>query len=435
MNPLSWIFGKKTPPTPLLEDFSKSASFDPARLFDEAYYGTKFRTVSFLHPEIAGLSIRREALHTPWNNRWMVTEVREQAPRADQDGASEQTRILSEGLPFFAAVRDIASFECNQQGLGGYVSDSRVTRETLGTEHYQAFAEREGIIFDVEGVPHPTLRGEIVTGATFTSEAKKRARAFKRGDAPSRHFETILAAILEVPAPYHEDGRMQTESLFKKLKYTALTKDFLSHLKKMHVISELCFDRKIWKDAQKCIMSTLPEDFYYQRIFDSRRLDDEDAAWALLKILSTIHTADNAVKQTPAVYIEQETDACLKIINDMKDEDKKETKEALTKIVMIFNFIFHLLGARQALRAMTNDDTGNAAATMAGLESYLARAERSCRNAGVPEDTLWQIRATACNEDLKVPAVLNELIAGLEKTIESENRETARMKTALTGPA
>jgi hypothetical protein len=108
----------------------------------------------------------------------------------------------------FDMVRHLSEYETGQRKLGYNVTEDIADR--LGTQYYRAFAEREGIVFDLRaGEPHPTLNGTIATAGHFAPGAEEKARAsftvpamaaFEKGHVvfqfDEKGYEDALAALL-----------------------------------------------------------------------------------------------------------------------------------------------------------------------------------------------------------------------------------------------
>src|SRR5262249_6290084 len=80
---------------------------------------------------------------------------------------------------------------------------------------YKAFARREGILFDRDGLPHETRDGEIVTSGSFDRKETDVLRSEYRPPQPS--FKPDFAAASEgdiaaalMPVPAAEPGALET---------------------------------------------------------------------------------------------------------------------------------------------------------------------------------------------------------------------------------
>jgi hypothetical protein len=169
---------------------------DPSRLetlrkqFSVAKRGTFCRTVAFksaVGGDALGVT-HLQAVEDPNTFRWMLQEVTAQPNMVNENlpvGATiDRRRTRASGLTFFEAVESLGNFERLQDSRGN-VPDGQ-TAEQLGAEHYKTFAEAEGIVFDLNGRPHPTQQGMIVTDGDFMPGAEKSAIANYKEPLPDR---------------------------------------------------------------------------------------------------------------------------------------------------------------------------------------------------------------------------------------------------------
>lgn len=193
--------------------------------FARAVFGTKCRTLSFRHPEMdKGRASFCKAMEMP-DGTWSVFEHKEEL--AANETALVRPRKLAQGLAFFAAIEKLYEFENGQKQIG-FVSCGPNPEKI---PHFQAFAEREGIIFDINDKPHPTHEGEVVTEGVFTQEALDRARAFYRHQPEElARISHENAAVFTAPAG--ADGPAQLDKILASQKNVAALRAFINELDK-----------------------------------------------------------------------------------------------------------------------------------------------------------------------------------------------------------
>lgn len=123
-----------------------------------------------------------------------------------------------EKMDFPSAVKAMARFE-NELLSGERLTGP--TKEELGDRHYQAAALREGIMFDAEGMPQPSVNGVPLDGSVFEDDFCERAAAAHQAGKPPQARETSLLEIA---------GALGTGNLMDVLENIATLKRFLKEL-------------------------------------------------------------------------------------------------------------------------------------------------------------------------------------------------------------
>lgn len=122
-----------------------------------------------------------EGTQDPKTAQW-ITRIVIEAINLSGDGAPlgakvQQFITLDNDLRFADAIAALSKYEHGHIASGTLsVPDDII--DNLGKNHFITFAENNGFIFDINGTPHPTLNGEIVTDGIFAKDAIARARAF-----------------------------------------------------------------------------------------------------------------------------------------------------------------------------------------------------------------------------------------------------------------
>lgn len=177
---MKWLSFTRKENTQSLLAAPEAAPYDHAlrARFSQAAYGAFFRTRAYKPPVLAEIDsdtdrVWREATYVP-DFGWLLRNVyRYRGP----DGAvwDKSARINPDrGVDFFEAVKSLSIFENTTDSHSGVEAEPDEVKQ-LGHTHLRAFAEREGLVFDVNGVPHVTANGFIVTDGVFPSDTQARA--------------------------------------------------------------------------------------------------------------------------------------------------------------------------------------------------------------------------------------------------------------------
>jgi Protein of unknown function (DUF1566) len=159
------------------------APADPAAIlkgrFKEAVHGDFFRTVAYAIPgdPQQEKSEWLEARRADYGPGWQVLRMT-RIFIGSADTPLIQQDILSKGqtLTFYDAVESLAKYEATQLSLG-YVRREEAQAMFAPHTYVRTFAEEEGIVFDVDGVPHPTRPdGRIPGNGFFPADAYEKAR-------------------------------------------------------------------------------------------------------------------------------------------------------------------------------------------------------------------------------------------------------------------
>lgn len=150
-----------------------SLPLEKRRVYDQnrgAFHGTKFRTCRFDQGgELLG-NLYMKALLTG-DGKWTVFAVSETGAEGPQGEPSTATEIKKQGLCFLEALDYCARWEAVERYQALHLPVDPDEQGKLGFDHYWMFGEREGLIFDQNGLPHETRNGEIATGGSFANKA------------------------------------------------------------------------------------------------------------------------------------------------------------------------------------------------------------------------------------------------------------------------
>ena len=154
-------------PESLLEAFKDAA-------FGYLCQTSRFRPANSAENETL---VWRKAVRMPGNRdgkNWSVFEIRQKAhqylaPAKPVNTENQTSREVARELSFFDAIENLALFEQSPFTDPGvdYAKEECEPSASAGGLYFKDLAAIEGIIFDLEDMPHPTVNGEIVTNGTF----------------------------------------------------------------------------------------------------------------------------------------------------------------------------------------------------------------------------------------------------------------------------
>jgi hypothetical protein len=149
--------------------------------FNDAVFGTSCRTLAYkpLNDSSQTNAIWRKAVrlpHNPDDKKWCIYEIKEKniqhknTQRAVETPNQEMT-IINSATSFFEAIESLALFE--QSPFANPQTQYEQTgkeAQSLTQTYYKTLANIEGIIFDLDGNPCPTLHGETIVAGNYASE-------------------------------------------------------------------------------------------------------------------------------------------------------------------------------------------------------------------------------------------------------------------------
>lgn len=142
--------------------------------FKNAVYGNRFRTLAFINALDDPATADKEwleAFKMPGQGWKVKCAIFHHGEITGEPAVNYKT--LRGAFTFLEAVEKLAAYEETNKTLNKEACD-KPSAEELGYSHVRAFAEREGIAFDLSGQPHPTKSGMIVTDALFPANAQEK---------------------------------------------------------------------------------------------------------------------------------------------------------------------------------------------------------------------------------------------------------------------
>jgi hypothetical protein len=238
-NNLLRIFGRASDKATLALPAPESDKLiNATRKFEKARFSDRCRTISFLN--VSGNSEFLTGQADAKSGQWTIRKVTEE-PNITGDAKpvgepSLSFKTIKEDMSFYDMIKYCSTYERGQIALN--IPQTGDTENTA--DHFQDIAEREGLIFDVSGAPHPTLNGEIITDGTFAKADIERLRAYSKKNSarffdgndlishfinPVQKMNLSLASVTEKSAALNvvhdtteslEDTRKILECLFQK---------------------------------------------------------------------------------------------------------------------------------------------------------------------------------------------------------------------------
>lgn len=157
-------------------------------------HGTWCRTRKFRGASGIETEYMEAYLQPGSKTKWTVNRV-----NVKQKGEDEllSSRPVQKDLSFQDALKFLAAFETSQVKLYGAPKDEAEEPAALGERHYVTFAEREGVVFDKNGVPHMPDHEFAVPEGDFNKldldrAAKARAEA---ADLPRPDPDALLSEL------------------------------------------------------------------------------------------------------------------------------------------------------------------------------------------------------------------------------------------------
>lgn len=135
--------------------------------FQKARYGVTFRTQAFPGP-VEGEREYYRALATSLDmGQWDIHRVIERDVQMESSvypvaTPNQAVRVVKSGLGFFNALEYLARYEVTKAE-----EPLPPSKQALGREHYVRFAMLHDIIFDLQGMPQPTIAGHAAVSGDY----------------------------------------------------------------------------------------------------------------------------------------------------------------------------------------------------------------------------------------------------------------------------
>jgi hypothetical protein len=214
-NILNKIFFRNTSGSlPALPEAESRLPTELIKNFNDASFNTSCRTQAFRKISTDSQSdiVWRKAVRIPSNSeghKWNVYEVKEKNIQNDSMSQSTATpnhnvKLISKELSFFEAIENLSLFEeCPFANPDQPHEHIGITVEELDTHYFKNLAHIEGIIFDLQGFPYPTVDGEVICEANYSAvEIKKLQKVMQqRNDRKINIDETFIETLMSKDLP------------------------------------------------------------------------------------------------------------------------------------------------------------------------------------------------------------------------------------------
>lgn len=192
--------------------------------FARAVFAGECRTLAFPSGRDDGATVYFVAKAA--DNTYARWTIQKAVQKAATDGGETPVTLKTvfEKLDFFDAVEQLAKFETGHPALNGV--EPLGTKADLGRLHFEKLALAEGIVFDTDGLPHPTEDGRILTDGEFSPEMLRHASQIgDRSDFAAGWQKTVIDRIAAGVA-----GGSTFEGLMSARMEAVLLREFLSNI-------------------------------------------------------------------------------------------------------------------------------------------------------------------------------------------------------------
>ncbi|WP_435641967.1 hypothetical protein [Micavibrio aeruginosavorus] len=388
-----------------------------------ANHGDRCQTLSF--QTSLGAVEWRTGQQDPFTGEWVIRKHTEE-PNLSGSAASVgeptiKTMTLHEGLSFFQAVTILSEYERGQ--LAMTVLPVNEASE-LGDNHVVAFAEREGIAFDTNGVPHPTLNGEVVTDGSFTKSALERARAFSR--TQSAFFKAgnndVLSQLLS-SAPRAET--LFDDVMNKSEAYSTLKK-FLTAVEDIETLTISALEKTPLKDTEKNFILDVRRDKFEEPIkypaSQGHKVSDTKATTNIIRIMNDQN------QYTPRAALD-------KLFENMAQHAKKLDQnfrnDYFSKGTKALRLYFDLTVARH-LSALDRATQDSYAIDVTKIRRNVETLETRFKDMGGSEDEVWRVKSTIIDPNApSIQHAMKPFITQLNTLLKNVEKEIAPLKKVI----
>lgn len=206
-------------PEPLEE--KEPSLIDKARdQFKCAHYCNEFRTIAFIHPFMPD---RQEYLRAICDDdkgaSWVLSIVRTEENDA-QGPATSLLPPMKTGVNFLEAMEEVAIYEQGEHKRGAVPVQSA---EDLGDLHYRRAGKVEGLIFNMQGAPRPTWRGQVVVPDDYPPDVWDHVNV--RPDLAALSRDTVASTIRRMTCSMTAQHVAETEKISFSEHYQRLLGD------------------------------------------------------------------------------------------------------------------------------------------------------------------------------------------------------------------
>lgn len=388
-----------------------------------ARHGDRCQTLSFTTS--LGAIEWRTGQQDPFTGEWVIRKHTEEPNLSSSTAAvgepTIKTMTLHEGLNFFQAVTILSEYERGQLALTVLPVNEA---SELGDNHVVAFAEREGIAFDTNGVPHPTLNGEVVTDGSFTKSALERARAFSR--VQSAFFKAgnndVLSQLLS-SAPRAET--LFDDVMNKSEAYSTLKK-FLTTIEDIETLTLSALEKKPLKDTRQDFILDVNRDRFHEPLeypsTHGREMNDAKATQNIFRIMKekSQYTPRSALHK----LFEHTTHYAAQLDRNFKNDYFSNGAKAV-RLYIDLTIARHT----STLDRATQDSY---AIDVEKIRKNVEVFESRFKNMGGTEDQVWRVKSTIIDPNApSIEHAMKPFITQLNTLLKNMEKEIAPLKKAI----
>ncbi|MGZ9097655.1 MAG: hypothetical protein ACXW30_05100 [Micavibrio sp.] len=352
--------------------------------FEFARHGDKCRTLPFLN--VTGDTEWFSGQQDPVTGQWAIRKNVElpniAGQAADIGEASLKIKTLKDGLSFFDAISELSVYERSQLARGVIAAEDAAS---LGESHFTAFAEREGIVFDTDGAPHPTLNGEIVTDGTFTKAAVERASSYSRKHSPyfTQGGNDILSKLI---APTIKADSVFTEALKKSADFSRLQL-LINDVEDMATLIKCLFEKKLFVDQKTNALEekkdNIKQIFEYSTSYGHHSKDHKG-------LKTVVGVMDRTGKKDSQAAFKTLILRAQTNIQELSLE--QYNNRALAQNIASIELYFELLSARY-LASLEKSGYSGYAEKVQNIERTTNAFESRFKSLGGSDDDLWRVKS------------------------------------------
>ena len=389
-----------------------------------------------------------EGRQDPKTNKW-ITRIVIEAINLSGDGAPlgakvQQFITLDSHLDFMDAIAVLSKYERGHIASGTLSAPDDII-DNLGKDHFIPFAESNGLIFDINGIPHPTMNGEIVTDGIFAKDAIARARAFytKAPGAirPANFFITTQSNT-------NANTTQMIDTTIDLMVALSNANELYNHIIALTEVTRIIFQNPDWgKIASKNIYLLKYDSTSINEVrVDYRRYGDSVQGDRINTDLTFLcqfmskngrlfepHRDKSKLARLCDVYYSVIDEGCrVACLLGLMDDQKNQIVKNFETIRLYAN-VMHLRGALEQLANSPNDHhqrmLNEIKSAIPGLQ------ERYTALSGTP-DTGWKIGSTLFDDQIPdISPVFTELTNAAETVCTLLNRRLEQAKNqVISGP-
>lgn len=317
--------------------------------FKSAVYGNRFRTLAYINslddPETADQEWL-EAYCLSGRDDWRIKKIT--FHKGDITGRPAEYDVPLDGrYSFIEAAEKLALYEATQKDLNK-LPCSRPSLEELGYSHVRAFAERELLVFDLDGNIHPTKDGMVVTKGWFEPETKEKLAGYYTQRQDMKIHAVPVEKIIDTFLPQDSRGTLA---------------EFRRDDKMVSLLDEAC-------SAAKAIMKDIRNFEEYDIKFYRDAMNGKKAAFELNRSFHLLYSRAVDILHRPEKFSESA---------------EPEAVSVLTPALQLFGF-FALISLASCTQVFIEQADKDKPYMDGAVDAFLWHATRKMGKLGVPPE-------------------------------------------------